>query len=86
MSLCNYPALGHIDLTMCIGEELTILSEWVTPPSHLHLHLCFDLDALTPAFFQPSLNSDGDFLIVRSATTGLESYVPTTYTAKVTHT
>lgn len=33
VSLCDYPAFGHIDPTMCIGERLTILSEWVTPLS-----------------------------------------------------
>ncbi|XP_011612619.2 src-like-adapter 2 [Takifugu rubripes] len=55
VSLCNYPAFGQIDPTMCIGERLTVMSD------------------------------DGDFLIVRSATTGLESYIPTSYTAKVTH-
>uniref|UniRef100_H3CPC9 Src like adaptor 2a n=1 Tax=Tetraodon nigroviridis TaxID=99883 RepID=H3CPC9_TETNG len=54
--LCDYPAFGHIGLTVRIGERLTILSD------------------------------DGDFLMVRSATTGLESYIPTTYAAKVTHT
>lgn len=30
-------------------------------------------------------NSDGEFLSVISATTGRESYIPTTYTATVTH-
>ncbi|XP_076604129.1 src-like-adapter 2 [Chaetodon auriga] len=55
VSLCNYPSFGRTELTMCIGEQLTILSD------------------------------DGDFMIVRSTTTGCESYVPTNYTAKVTH-
>ena len=30
-------------------------------------------------------NSDGDFLMVRSTTTGHEGYIPNNYTAKVTH-
>ncbi|TWW61577.1 Src-like-adapter 2 [Takifugu flavidus] len=82
VSLCNYPAFGQIDPTMCIGERLTVMSEWVTPRSVFHNHHD-DLHELMTAFFP--LNSDGDFLIVRSATTGLESYIPTSYTAKVTH-
>ncbi|XP_041813988.1 src-like-adapter 2 [Chelmon rostratus] len=55
VSLYNYPSLGRTEMTMCLGEQLTILSD------------------------------DGDFMIVRSTTTGRESYVPTNYTAKVTH-
>ncbi|TMS19582.1 src-like-adapter 2 [Larimichthys crocea] len=55
VSLYNYPSYGRTELTMCIGELLTILSD------------------------------DGDFMIVRSTSTGRESYVPTNYTAKVTH-
>ncbi|XP_073324751.1 src-like-adapter 2 isoform X2 [Pagrus major] len=55
ISLCDYPSFGRTELTMCIGEQLTVLSD------------------------------DGDFMIVRSTTTDLESYVPTNYTAKVTH-
>lgn len=82
VSLCNHPAFGQIDPTMCIGERLTVMSEWVTPRSVFHNHHD-DLRELMTAFFP--LNSDGDFLIVRSATTGLESYIPTSYTAKVTH-
>ena len=39
VSLCNYPALGHMELTMRIGEQLTILSEWVTLLSLLHFLL-----------------------------------------------
>ncbi|XP_070702617.1 src-like-adapter 2 [Pempheris klunzingeri] len=31
------------------------------------------------------ISDDGDFMMVRSTTTGRESYVPTNYTAKVTH-
>uniref|UniRef100_A0A665VNV5 Si:ch211-25d12.7 n=1 Tax=Echeneis naucrates TaxID=173247 RepID=A0A665VNV5_ECHNA len=31
------------------------------------------------------VSDDGDFMMVRSTTTGLESYIPTCYTAKVTH-
>lgn len=51
VSLCNYPAFGHIDLTMCIGEQLTILSEWVKPLSVFHLLLRFDLDTLVTPYF-----------------------------------
>lgn len=82
VSLSNYPAFGDIHPAMCIGERLTILSEWVTP-----LSVCIipsDLDGFMTVF--PPLDSVGDFLIVRSSTTGQESYIPTTYTAKVTHT
>ncbi|AWP03323.1 Src-like-adaptor 2 [Scophthalmus maximus] len=31
------------------------------------------------------ITDDGDFLMVRSTTTGCENYIPTNYTAKVTH-
>ncbi|KAM9410443.1 src-like-adapter 2 isoform 2-T2 [Pholidichthys leucotaenia] len=31
------------------------------------------------------ITDDGDFMMVRSSTTGRESYIPTNYTAKVTH-
>ncbi|XP_040014837.1 src-like-adapter 2 [Xiphias gladius] len=31
------------------------------------------------------VSDDGDFMMVRSTTTGLESYIPTNYTTKVTH-
>ncbi|KAM7402659.1 hypothetical protein PAMP_017878 [Pampus punctatissimus] len=55
VSLCNYPSYGHSELTMCIGEKLTIISD------------------------------DGDFMMVRSTTTSHESYIPSNYTAKVTH-
>ncbi|XP_023254772.1 src-like-adapter 2 [Seriola lalandi dorsalis] len=55
VSLYNYPSFGHREVTMHIGERLTIVSD------------------------------DGDFLMVRSTTTGHESYIPTSYTAKVTH-
>ncbi|XP_010793192.1 src-like-adapter 2 [Notothenia coriiceps] len=55
VSLCNYPSFESTELTMCIGEQVTVQSD------------------------------DGDFLMVRSTTTGLESYIPTTYTANVTH-
>ncbi|XP_047439452.1 src-like-adapter 2 isoform X2 [Mugil cephalus] len=54
VSLNNYPTFGHTELTMVIGEKLTIISD------------------------------DGDFMMVRSSTTGRESYIPTSYTAKVT--
>lgn len=53
VSLYNYPSFERTELTMSIGERLTILSD------------------------------DGDFMTVRSTTTGRESYVPTNYTAKV---
>ncbi|XP_029286897.1 src-like-adapter 2 [Cottoperca gobio] len=55
VSLCDYPSFDHTELTMCIGERVTIISD------------------------------DGDFMIVRATTTGHESYIPTNYTAKVTH-
>lgn len=55
VSLCDYPPSERSELTMCIGEQLTVISD------------------------------DGDFMMVRSTTTGRESYIPTTYTAKVTH-
>ncbi|XP_019942149.2 src-like-adapter 2 isoform X2 [Paralichthys olivaceus] len=55
VSLYNYPSFGPAELTMCIGEMLTIVSD------------------------------DGDFIMVRSTTTGHESYIPTNYTATVTH-
>ncbi|XP_044075983.1 src-like-adapter 2 [Siniperca chuatsi] len=55
VSLRTYPAFGRAELTMCIGERLTVISD------------------------------DGDFMMVRSTTTGRESYIPTNYTAKVTH-
>ena len=29
ISLHNYPSLGHTELAMCIGERLTIISEYV---------------------------------------------------------
>lgn len=53
VSLCNYPTFGHVDLTMCIGEQLTILSEWVTPLSVFHLLLRFGLHAFMTAVFPP---------------------------------
>ncbi|XP_013873193.1 src-like-adapter 2 [Austrofundulus limnaeus] len=55
VSLYDYPSLENTELTMHMGEKLTILSD------------------------------DGDFMLVRSATTGRESYIPVNYTAKVTH-
>ncbi|XP_032368718.1 src-like-adapter 2 isoform X2 [Etheostoma spectabile] len=55
VSLCNYPSCVRTELTMCLGERLTIISD------------------------------DGDYVMVRSTTTGRESYVPTIYIAKVTH-
>ncbi|XP_029005931.1 src-like-adapter 2 [Betta splendens] len=54
VSLYDYPSFGPNDLTMCMGERLTVMSD------------------------------DGDFMMVRSSTTGRDSYVPTNYTAKVT--
>ncbi|XP_074532709.1 src-like-adapter 2 [Halichoeres trimaculatus] len=55
VSLCNYPSFGHTELMMCIGEQLTVISD------------------------------DGDFMMVRSSTTGCETYISTCYTAKVTN-
>uniref|UniRef100_A0A667WZZ9 Src like adaptor 2a n=1 Tax=Myripristis murdjan TaxID=586833 RepID=A0A667WZZ9_9TELE len=55
VSLYDYPTYGLAELTMHIGERLTIVSD------------------------------DGDFLMVKSENTGLESYIPTNYTAKVSH-
>ncbi|KAL6111916.1 sla2 [Pungitius sinensis] len=55
VSLCNYSSFEHTELTMCIGEQLNIISD------------------------------DGDFMMVRSTTTGLETYIPTNYTARLTH-
>ncbi|XP_014866907.1 PREDICTED: src-like-adapter 2 [Poecilia mexicana] len=54
VSLYDYPSFEHTELTMHLGERLTVVSD------------------------------DGDFVMVRSTTTGRESYVPTNYTAKVT--
>uniref|UniRef100_A0A669BLS1 Src like adaptor 2a n=1 Tax=Oreochromis niloticus TaxID=8128 RepID=A0A669BLS1_ORENI len=54
VSLVDYPSFGETELTMCIGERLTMTSD------------------------------DGDFIMVRSTTTGRESYVPIEYTARVT--
>ncbi|XP_037643145.1 src-like-adapter 2 isoform X1 [Sebastes umbrosus] len=55
VSLCDYPSFERTELTMCVGERLTILSD------------------------------DGDFMMVRSTTTSCDSYIPSNYTAKVTH-
>lgn len=55
VSLLDYPSFGHTELTMHVGDRLTVTSD------------------------------DGDFMMVRSATTGCESYIPTHYAAKVTH-
>lgn len=83
VSLYDYPSFGHTELTMCIGEQLTIVSEYEK-----------SFNVWSPLMFSSRLvkwqllilsNSDGDFVIVRSTTTGHESYIPTTYTAKVTH-
>ena len=41
VSLCNYPSFGRTELTMCLGEQLTILSEYVMWLLMFHLHLCF---------------------------------------------
>lgn len=37
VSLYNYPSFGRTDLTMCTGERLTIISEYV-------MQLMFHLD------------------------------------------
>ncbi|KAM9859759.1 src-like-adapter 2 [Aulostomus maculatus] len=55
VSLYNYASCSSAELTMCLGERLTIVSD------------------------------DGEFMMVRSSTTDRESYIPTNYTAKVTH-
>lgn len=70
---------------MCIGERLDITSEYVVGAI-----LCFTLvsvpaDAVSQYGCLFSFNSDGDFMMVRSATTGVESYIPTDYTARLTH-
>lgn len=49
-----------------------------------HRHLCFHLDTFKSRLLVSS-DSDGDFMMVRSTTTGHESYIPTSYTAKVAH-
>lgn len=84
VSLYDYPSFGHTELTMCIGEHLTIVSEyekssnvWSPPPMFSSRPIKWQLLILS--------NSDGDFVVVRSTTTDCESYIPTTYTAKVTH-
>ncbi|CAG5983943.1 src-like-adapter 2 [Menidia menidia] len=55
VALCNYPTFEDTELTMHMGEKLTVVSD------------------------------DGDFMMVRSSTTGRQSYIPTNYTAKVAH-
>ncbi|XP_028261941.1 src-like-adapter 2 [Parambassis ranga] len=55
VSLSNYPSFENTELTICIGDRLSIISD------------------------------DGDFLMVRSTTTGRQSYIPIDQTAKVTH-
>ncbi|XP_037535202.1 src-like-adapter 2 [Nematolebias whitei] len=55
VSLYDYPSLEHTELTMHMGERLTVVAD------------------------------DGDFMMVRSAVTGRESYISINYTAKVTH-
>lgn len=85
VSLCNYSPFEHTEITMCIGERLDITSEYVVGAI-----LCFTLvsvpaDAVSQYGCLFSFNSDGDFMMVRSATTGVESYIPTDYTARLTH-
>ncbi|KAJ0023257.1 hypothetical protein NQD34_003156 [Periophthalmus magnuspinnatus] len=55
VALHNYPSIGQAELTMRMGDRLTVTTD------------------------------DGDFMIVKSVTTERESYIPTNYTAKVTH-
>lgn len=55
VSLHDYPSFGQTELTMHIGDRLTVIS------------------------------NDGDFMMVKSLTTMRESYIPSSYTAKVTH-
>lgn len=48
VSLCDYPAFGHADPTMCIGEQLTVQSEWVALLWVFHLlPFRFDLHVFT---------------------------------------
>ncbi|KAM4582020.1 src-like-adapter 2 [Fundulus diaphanus] len=54
VALYDYPEFERTELTMRMGERLTIVSD------------------------------DGDFMMVRSTSTGRESYIPTNYTARVT--
>lgn len=53
ISLGNYPAFGQIHLTMCIGEQLTVLAEWVTPLLVFYLLLRYDRHGLMTAFLSP---------------------------------
>ncbi|XP_072308942.1 src-like-adapter 2 [Eucyclogobius newberryi] len=55
VALQNYPSIGQTELTMRIGDRLTVTS------------------------------NDGDFMMVKSLTTECESYIPSKYTAEVTH-
>uniref|UniRef100_A0A1A8G214 Src-like-adaptor 2 n=1 Tax=Nothobranchius korthausae TaxID=1143690 RepID=A0A1A8G214_9TELE len=55
VALHDYPSFEGTELTMHLGESLTVMSD------------------------------DGDFMMVRSTASGRNSYVPTNYTAKVTH-
>ncbi|TNN52504.1 Src-like-adapter 2 [Liparis tanakae] len=74
---------------MCAGERLTVVSEYVRRPLRVSPAPSSSPpqmeDSLSRPPFTFSFNSDGDFMMVRSSTTGGESYVPTSYTARVTH-
>lgn len=86
VSLHDYPAFGETELTMCISEQLTIAKKYDTmsfvKSDKLNRIMSNSKNLLMTAILP---DSDGEFLSVRSATTGRESYIPTTYTARVTH-
>lgn len=44
VSLCDYPVFERTELTMCIGEQLTILSEYVIWFLLIHCSPCFQTD------------------------------------------
>ncbi|XP_040888827.1 src-like-adapter 2 [Toxotes jaculatrix] len=62
-----------------VPQESMIVSLYNYPSfDHTGLTLCMG-ERLT------IISDDGDFMMVRSSTTGRECYIPTNYTAKVTH-
>ncbi|GLD62205.1 src-like-adapter 2 [Lates japonicus] len=61
------------------AEDSMIVSLYNYPSfGHTELTMCFG-ERLT------IISDDGDYMMVRSATTDRDSYIPTNYTAKVTH-
>lgn len=56
VSLCDYPSFGRTELTMCIGEQLTVLSEYVTLLSNVSPSPSFSLKeiqlVMTACFLQ----------------------------------